>query len=208
MSTKTTNHLAITGQPRTLRRWLRVKDRWLASSVLALLLVALISGLWGTWQRRQSSQPIIIMATPALPTPIPASIPIAEAGTAPDIHTTMSAPRTLPCAIIAYGAPDRATEIRAIEPGRQFTPTERISNEWLRAEVDGSGLVWMPLEDLTCLAGVPEVALPAANPAPAEQAQVVMFTASAPLGVEPAAQPTVAPPRRRRHRRRQPHHSR
>ncbi len=189
MGTQTTSHLATTGQPRTLRRRLAEQDRWLLACVLAILAILAGGALLGAWQRwdRSRSTPIIIMVTPTLPTPAPTAEVAAEV--APDLHTSMTAVRTLPCAVIAYSEPDRATEIRALAPGLAFTPTEQISGEWVRAEVTGAGSIWMTVQELTCITGVPDAAPP---PAP-QEAPVVMLVA-APAAAEPAAQPTVAPP--------------
>jgi hypothetical protein len=142
---------------------------------------------------RGPHQPIIIVATPSLPLPstvTPTTPPVARPPVAtPAYQVAMSAPlRTGACAVIGYAAPQADAQIGAIEPQRPYTPTGRIDDEWLQAEVAHSGLIWLRVVEVACLTGVPDIATPAvAPPAPAVLLAVPMV---APLPV----QPTVAPP--------------
>jgi hypothetical protein len=189
MTTQTTAHLT-TGRRERLRHFLRKYDPWLLL-VLALLGLPILGrsvrSLVDSFQGAERS--IVIVATPALPSP-PSTTPspVVEAPALQVANSTTL--RTGACAVIGYGAPSLDAQIGAIEPQRPYTPTGRIDDEWLQAQVAHSGLIWLRPIELACLAAVPDIATPvppAAPPAPA-----VML--AAPARVEPLVQPTVALP--------------
>jgi hypothetical protein len=189
MATQTTTHLTTSRRER-LRHFLRKYDPWL---LLVLTLVGLpilgrgVRSLVDSFQGAERS--IIIVATPALPLP-PTATPSPPIVT-PAYQVAMSAPNhTGACAVIGYSAPSLDAQLGAIEPQRPYTPTERIGDEWLQAQVAGSGLIWLRPIELACLAAVPDIATPVPPAVP--PAPVVML--AAPARVEPLALPTVVVP--------------
>ncbi len=95
-------------------------------------------------------------------------------------------PNTLMRAVVAYDAPNGAVR-GAIEAGRGYQLIERSGADWLHADVDGSGLVWLRSADVT--------GLPAdlADVAPVPPPQIV-YVASQPVEQPPAAAPPEAAP--------------
>jgi hypothetical protein len=188
MTIETTAHLTLSWRQR-LRLWLARQDGWRLASVLIVALLLIGGSVREALRQRGQivpEQPIIIVATPALPLPPSATpSPPVEAPAYQVANSTTL--RTGACAVIGYAAPSLDAQLGAIEPQRPYTPTGRISDEWLQAEVAGSGLIWLRPIELACLAAVPDIATPAAAPVPA-----VML--AAPVRVEPAAPPTVAVP--------------
>lgn len=179
MTTRTTTHLR---RRHPLVRWLADQDPWLLISLLAIVLVVAggtVRNLWLARSYEPAPAPIIIMATPQA---------IAVPTSAPEIQVAAAATQRLPRAVVAYSEPAPDAAIGAIEPGRAYTPTERLGDGWLLAEVAGSGQVWLRVVDLAGLAGVPDAA-----PPPIQEQQPAVLVV-APAVVEAAAQPTVAPP--------------
>jgi hypothetical protein len=185
MTANTTTQLSLSRGQR-LRHFLRGQDRWRLASLLLVALLLIGGSVREALRERGQvtpEQPIVILATPMLPSP-PTTTP-SPAVEVPALQVASASPPRLSRAVIAYSAPLADAAIGAIEPGRIYTLTGRLGGEWLQAEVAGSGTVWLRLVDLAGLVGVPDIATPAAAP-------VVML--AAPVGAEPMAQPTVAPP--------------
>jgi len=70
-------------------------------------------------------------------------------------------------AVVAYSAPDGAV-IGALEPGRPYTVTARLSTTWVQIDAMGGGLVWVHSEAIRIapdlLATAPDLATPTAIP--------------------------------------------
>ncbi len=124
-------------------------------AVSALLLIAIGSYLWGA---RQTTAP---------PQARPTALPTLQPTAAPTI-----APVTPVRLLAAFAAPDGST-LGTIEATRPMTPTAHYGDEWIQAQVAGSGLIWLRAADLPLAALVgpdlaprptPEIAV---QPAPA-----------------------------------------
>jgi hypothetical protein len=186
MTVQTTAHLTMSRRSQ-LRRWLARQDRWRLASVLLVVLLLVGGSVREALRERTqiaSEQPIIILATPALPSP-----PTVTPGVPSPAYQVASSAvlRTGACAVIGYAAPSTDAQIGAIEPERPYTPTERIDDEWLHAQVAHSGTIWLRPIELACLAAVPDIATPVPPVVPA-------VLVVAPARVEPRGQPTVDPP--------------
>ncbi|HEU5103499.1 MAG TPA: hypothetical protein VFU22_30980, partial [Roseiflexaceae bacterium] len=119
-------------------------------------------------------------ATPAAPTAPatahPTAIPTAQATAAPT-----AAPATAVRLLAAFAAPDGST-LGTIEATRAITPVAHFGSDWIQAEVEGSGLIWLRAADLpgTELVGpdlaprptARPVAAPASAPAPTQCAEM------------------------------------
>lgn len=119
------------------------------------------------------SPPVQIVATPTLG-------PAAQTG-------------GLARAIIAYDAPD-GNAIGGIEPGRTYTVVARSGIGWLQLDVDGSGLVWTPADqvdgvDMSALADL-EPPTPAPAPAPVVAEQPAPVVISQPAAAQEPPRPT------------------
>ncbi len=70
-------------------------------------------------------------------------------------------------AVVAYSAPDGAV-IGALEPGRPYTVTARLSTTWVQIDAMGGGLVWVHRDAVRIapdlLAAAPDLATPTAIP--------------------------------------------
>src|SRR3712207_1706038 len=126
MTTKTTAHLS-RGRRQRLRRFLRRHDPWLLIGLALLTLPLLSAGVQALISSFSGPyQPIIIMATPRLPTPptTTPTIPSPPMAT-PALQVTSTSALRLSRAVIAYSAPLADAAIGAVEPGRIYTPTGR-----------------------------------------------------------------------------------
>jgi hypothetical protein len=107
-----------------------------------------------------------------------------------------SAPTAAPATIGAYAAPDGLL-LGQIEVDRMISPVAHFGSDWLQADVEGSGLVWLRAGDVPGLALTGPDLAPRAAAAPAPQTGQGMtvdqgggWTPPA----EPAAPPAVEPP--------------
>ena len=160
-------------------------------STLTILLVALIISvvLVSVEQPSPLLQPVLIVSTPT-----PVSTPVVPTIRPTPTTTTES---RLSAAVVAYAAPD-GTVLGPVDADRAYTITARYGTDWLQADIDGSGLVWIRSQELgtVTVAG----ALPDLRPAPTA---VVVYVVQAQPGAgereartngvlppAPAAQPT------------------
>lgn len=182
MTTRTTNHLAL-GRRAQARRWIVQHDRAVfAASVLVvatLVGIAVGAALYraippSTVSAPTPSLPIILIATPVPPPPTLA--PVQQVAAVP--------PNTLTRAVVAYDAPNGAV-LGAIEAGRSYQLIERYGADWLHADVDGSGAVWLRSADVT---GLPSDLADVQPPPPPVIVERPIYIAA-----HPAAQSQIAP---------------
>lgn len=87
--------------------------------------------------------PIVIIASPLPqgipPTAVPLATPAAVAAAFP--------PNALRGAVVAYDSPN-GNVLGAIEAGRTYAILARYGSDWLQADVDGSGVVWLRSADV------------------------------------------------------------
>lgn len=168
-ATKTTIHLSL---PRAAR-WLdQIPPALIA--VFAILAIAASTAAFGRWRATQATQttaaqptlaPIVIIATPR-----------AEVMPTPAAQAAALLPHTLHSAVVAYDAP-AGNVIGAIEQGRGYTLLARYGVDWLQADVQGSGVVWLrAAEVLDMPAGLADMQPP---PAPVVVERPVYVSAPA-----------------------------
>ena len=158
MTTHTTNHLYISRIDRAILWW-RHADKPLICGLLALALVILLASA-RSW----------LLGTPAAPKAIPtpalaiiiATPPPAPPTSVPVQQVAAVLPNTLRGAVVAYDAPD-GTVLGAIEQGRTYQLLARFGAEWLQADVQGSGVVWLRTDQVLDLpAGLADLEPPPA----------------------------------------------
>ena len=150
------------------------------------VLLPLITSIGATTLMHQPPPPplqsVIIVATPSvMSTPsIPTTTPV-----------SLSTETRLSAAVVAYAAPD-GTVLGPVDADRAYTITARYGTDWLQADIDGSGLVWIRSQELgmVTVAG----ALPDLRPAPTAVVVYVVQEVPPPAGMTPVA-PASAPPR-------------
>jgi hypothetical protein len=102
-----------------------------------LIVIAVIAYLWTRGDAR-----------PAAPPRIPATAPAATQQRGDGI----AAPSPIPAAMLpAYAAPN-GDLLGAIEATRAITPTAHYTNDWVQADVAGSGVIWLKASDFPALA--------------------------------------------------------
>ena len=158
--------------------------------LLGVLLLSVVLG--GFEQSTTPLQPVLIVTTPT-----PTSTPVATATTTAGARVQVTTPH-LSAAVVAYDAPE-GNVLGPIDADRAYTITARYGTDWLQADIDGSGLVWIRSQELgtVTVAG----ALPDLRPAPT--AEVIYMMQAQPgarareeqhkviLPPAPAAQPTA-----------------
>ena len=107
---------------------------------------------------------------PSPPMPNPTSIQPTVQPTPYVSSVTSDAPdpgTRLDRAVVAYSAPDGAV-VGALEPGRAYTVTARLSTRWVQIDAVGGGLIWVRSEAIRLapdlLAAAPDLATPTAIP--------------------------------------------
>jgi hypothetical protein len=196
MTTRTTFHLALSRPALALARvrsWLAQRDPIAVVTVLivaVLAVAALTTPLW------RPSAPIAIAA--AVPTPALSYILIATVPAQPTADRASAAllgGHVLARAVVAYDSPSGRV-IGAIDSGHSYTVVARSGADWLQADVQGSGVVWLKTSDVFDLpqgladlapTATPQtvyVSAPAA-PAPAPTYQVDNAPAADVLGPPP-----------------------
>lgn len=146
---------------------------------LGLLLLALMAYLWSSGD-----------AAPASAPPVPASIPARAQQSGDSVTLPSPIPAVVPAAVgrllIAFAAPDGEI-LGAIESTRPVTPTAHYGDDWIQADVQGSGLVWLRAADS------PELQITGPDLSPRRAAPI---PASAPprAPAAPAATPPPPPP--------------
>lgn len=135
---------------------------------LGLLLLALLAYLWASGDARPP-------APPHLPAAAPASSPQHGDGVAAPSPIPAAPPAVAGRLLIAFAAPD-GQPLGAIESTRAITPTAHYGDDWIQADVAGSGLVWLRASD------APELAItgPDLEPRPAPVAAPVAAPAPPP----------------------------
>jgi hypothetical protein len=175
MTTNTTNHLYISRRDRLLLWWHHA-DKVVLSSLVALALL-IIGALVLSWLRSPHSAPQA-MPTPAL------SIVIATPSPAPAQQVAAALPNTLRAAVVAFDAPD-GNVLGAIEAGRAYQLLARWGADWLQADVQGSGVVWLRASEVLELpSGLADMQPP---PAP----EVVYVTVRQPVEAVPTPGPEL-----------------
>ncbi len=113
-------------------------------------------------------------STPRAPTAAPTARATTVATAAAVVPTV--APTAAPVRLLAaFAAPDGVT-LGTIEATRPMTPTAHYGDEWIQAQVAGSGLVWLRAADLPGVGLIgPDLAphRPAAAPAPVAQPVII-----------------------------------
>lgn len=160
--------------PRTLTR-----TEWVTLVAVALMAAFVLIYAWSTPQTPVAPRSVptaVIMPTAAPATPVPTAAPIAM----------------LP----AYAAPDGA-QLGTIEVTRTIVPVAHFGADWIQADVQGSGRIWLRARDWPALAIVgPDLAPKAAIaawqppiavelPSPQDIAQALTIPAQ-PNGTKPA----------------------
>lgn len=114
-----------------------------ALAIFFLLLIGLIVG------RVRSTPSVLLHPTPALdPIIIIASpLPQGPVPTAAPVQVAAVAPNALRRAVVAYDSPS-GNVLGAIEQGRVYTVLARFGSDWLQADVQGSGVVWMKADQV------------------------------------------------------------
>lgn len=153
-------------QPETIKRD-AARQRLTRSEAAGLAAVALLAVAIMAYARATPDAP------PAAPRPAATAVPTLAPTSAPT-----AAPATPVRLLAAFAAPDGAT-LGTIEATRPYTVTAHYGSDWLQAQVEGSGLIWLRAADLpgVALAG-PDLA--PRRPQPAPVAQPVAAPASAP----------------------------
>lgn len=150
MTTKTTNHLALSWRAR-LRLALLQRDLWSLALPLALALVASLIGLVLALQLYRAQQPAAAAAQPTPAAIILIATAQAETRPTPALPTeeTRAAPigHVLARAVVAYDAP-AGKVIGAIDRGHAYQVVARYGSDWLQADVQGSGVVWLAVADV------------------------------------------------------------
>lgn len=150
-------------------RKLTRKEMGALAGVALLCLFALV------WAWRTEPEPVSAPVTPR---------PTAQPTLAPTVQPT-SAPTVPPVRLLAaFAAPDGVT-LGTVEATRPMTPTARYGDDWVQAQVQGSGLIWLRAADLdVALAGLLDLA-PRPTAAP-------VYVPPAPVW-EPEPEPTAPP---------------
>jgi hypothetical protein len=139
-------------------------------AVAAVVLIALF--VWTQWR--------------SVPLPAAADAPAPSASTVADAPAAPAAGIPLPNAAIAYDEPNGSI-LGPIEPGRVCLPDHwSPDGRWLRADCQGSGMVWLGQEAWSGATGLP----PTPTPVPTPTAPPPRPAPAAPV---PAWQPTATP---------------
>jgi len=141
--------------------------RDIAITSICLLLLAL--AMLAIWPTRPPTAP----AAPASPSAA------AGAPTSPPVRATHL--------LVAFAAPNGVI-LGAIESTRAITPTAHYHDDWIQADVAGSGLVWLRAADM------PGIALTGADLAPRPTAEPVYVAAPEPVYVRAPEPVYIAPP--------------
>ena len=154
--------------------------------LLGVLLLSVVLG--GFEQSTTPLQPVLIVTTPT-----PTRTPVATV--TPVARTLATEPR-LSAAVVAYDAP-HGNVLGPIDADRAYTVTARYGTDWLQADINGSGLVWIRSREIgaVTVAG----ALPDLRPAPTAEIVYVMQDVPQPIELSkldsaPAPQPPAAQP--------------
>jgi len=108
--------------------------------MLSLLLIGLIVGRVRSMPSGAAEpRPVIIIATPLPQSAPPTAVPAAAVAALP--------PNALRRAVVAYDSPNGSV-IGAIEAGRTYQVLARYGNDWLQADVQGSGVVWLKADQV------------------------------------------------------------
>ena len=149
--------------------------------VLGILLSSLVVAVLLHQPPPPPLQPVIIVATPStVPTP---SIPTATL-------VSRSTETRLSAAVVAYAAPN-GNVLGPIEADRAYTIIARYGNDWLQADVAGSGQVWLRSAEL----GTVTIAADLSDLQPPPTAAVVYVVQEVPppTGMTPVAHASASP---------------
>jgi hypothetical protein len=162
-------------QPRSDAAASDAERQWkIIGAILAIVLIGFF--VWAQW--RVSSLAV-------------AEAPAADAAASPTASATAAAAAELvgiplPNAAIAYDAPNGSI-LGPLEPGRRCVPDHwSPDGRWLRADCQGSGMVWLGQEAWSGATGLP----PTPTPVPTPTAPPPRPAPAAPV---PAWQPTATP---------------
>lgn len=156
-----TTKLHTTGQTTRLQKLYNIAYElrvYLAISILTITTVALaVTIILLQWSEPPDArlQPILIVSTPT-----PAHTPVATV-TPPAPTPTMGT--RLNAAVVAYDTPS-GNVLGSLDAQRSYTITARYGTDWLQAEVEGSGLVWVRSNELGSITVA--ATLPDLRPAP------------------------------------------
>ncbi|NOK58218.1 MAG: hypothetical protein GFH27_549279n25 [Chloroflexi bacterium AL-W] len=152
-----TTKLHTTGQTTRLQKLYNIAYEiriYLAIGILTITTVALaVTIILLQWSAPPGAhlQPILIVSTPTpVHTPATTATPLAPT---PTTGTQLNA------AVVAYDAPG-GNVLGSLDAQRNYTITARYGIDWLQAEVEGSGLVWVrsnELEIVTVAATLPDL---------------------------------------------------
>jgi hypothetical protein len=126
-------------------RWTELQPPVAAALVIFfLLLIGLIVGrirsMPSAAVQPTPPLPVIIIASPLPQGPVPTAVP-------PAAQVAAYAPNALRRAVVAYDAPG-GNVLGAIEQGRTYTVLARYGSDWLQANVDRSGVVWLKADQV------------------------------------------------------------
>lgn len=156
-----TTKLHTTGQTTQLQKLYNIAYEvriYLVISILTITTVALVTTIiLLQWSATPDAnlQPILIVSTPT-----PVHTPIATATPPAPTPTTGT---QLNAAVVAYDAPG-GNVLGSLDAQRNYTITARYGVDWLQAEVEGSGLVWIRSNELGMV--IVAASLPDLRPTP------------------------------------------
>lgn len=169
-------------------RWVDLSPPVAAVSVIVLLI--LIAALIG---KIRSTPSVLLQPTPALPIILIATQPAVVPPTAgpPAAQVAALPPNALRRAVVAYDAPG-GNVLGAIESGRTYAVLARWGADWLQADIESSGVVWLKADQLLDLpAGLVDLA-PPPSPVVVERPVYVAVQAAPTPAPEQVAPPTPA----------------
>ena len=130
--------------------WRDMRAYCIVTSVMLTLIAIIVASVMVHRSPTPQLQSVIIVATPrVLPTPtVPAATPVPLA-----IETHLNA------AVVAYDAPN-GNVLGPVDADRRYTITARYGSDWLQADIEDSGRVWLRSAELgtvTIAAALPDL---------------------------------------------------
>lgn len=172
-----THKLHVTGQTTKLQMVYNVAYEFRAYFIALGVSLTLIATIGASVLLHRSPTPqlqsVIIVATPsAVPMPTaPVSTPVA--------HTASNETR-LSTAVVAYDAPN-GNVLGPVDAQRSYTITARYGTDWLQADVENSGTVWLRSAELDTV--MVAASLPDLQPVPTAEVVYMVQEVTQPDGI-------------------------